>query len=197
MTTKEQAPKPAPRRPTVERSLSSLAREDVDIQVQNQLNSITVFTRKNGGDVEVLEFQPKDDPNGEDIYQVSSEYLRLPRFLDALKKGILKIVDADDPAVVEAADKQRAAWDAQQTAKNESDQFIDSQQVKAFSGKQCLAQEGRLRCSEFALFASNNSERPPLCQKHAYLAGQFVPEETGKFTNGKPEVEWRQVGIVQ
>jgi hypothetical protein len=72
--------------------------------------------------------------------------------------------------------------------------MIDRQQPKAFSGTQCLEQEGRSRCSEFAI-RTNNSERPPLCQKHAHLASQYTPEETGEFKDLKPVVRWNKVRI--
>lgn len=184
--------KPARRRPEKRVDLKQIVNENSSIQVSNQLNSIVIFTLKVDGGVEESEFKAQGDPNGEDIMELPSTYLLNARFKDALNKGILKIEEADDEAVLEAYQAQKRAWDAQQQIKQENDRLIDTQQPRAFSGHQCLAQEGRGQCPDFAVYANNN-ERPPLCQKHAYLATQFVPEETGTFTGGKADIEWRRV----
>jgi hypothetical protein len=116
---------------------------------------------------------------------------------EALQNEVLKVVDADDPDVLDAIEAQKAAVRSQRQAAEEADRFVEAQQPKSFSGLQCLAQEGRHQCTEYALTSSATAlrERPPLCQKHHHQASQFVPEETGTFKDGKPEVRWTRVSI--
>ena len=189
-TTKTKA---APRRPVRKQDLKSLVSESTSITVSNQLTNIVCFNYRVDGGTDECEFQAKGDSNGDDTMELPSTILLNAKFRDAVSKGILKIVEADDPDVIEAFEAKNKAWAAQQEAKKQSDMFIESQQPKAFSGRQCLAQEGRGQCVEYAIYSTNSNERPPLCQKHAHLASQFVPEETGTFTNNKPDVEWRRV----
>lgn len=187
-----------PRRPEVRKSpdLTRLAREDEAIHVRNTLSTISVLVVRVGGNEEISEFGPFGDREGNDVMELPSLYLKNAQFKRQLQKGIYEIIDADDPEVLEAIKAQKAAWAAQQSAKTENDALIARQETKAFSGKQCIAQEGRGTCAEFAI-SSNTTERPPLCSKHAYLAGQYTPEETGKFTDGKPEVQWNRLQLTR
>lgn len=195
-TTKAPEEKPAPRRPVRQADLTQFARENESIHVQNTASTITVFTARVEGADEVSEFAASGDPSGNDVMELPSTYLKLARFREALRKGILKIVDGDDPAVVDAYENQQNAYEAQQQTKAESERLIAAQPIRAFSGVQCLAQDGRNQCAEFAVYAQNTRERPPLCQKHAHLASQFTPEETGTFTDGQADVRWNQVALI-
>lgn len=186
-----------PRKPTIQKSnLDTFAREGESIIARNTQDTITVFVAKIDGNEEISEFGPKGDPHGGDVMEIPSKYLKNAQFRKILRKGIIEIIDGDNPDVVTAFEADQASWAAQQSAKHESDQFLDQQQVRAFSGVQCIAQEGRGTCAEFAISAQkNNREKPPLCSKHAYLAGQYTPEETGRFVEGKPEIHWNRVSI--
>jgi len=190
--------KAAPRKPEIQvvPQLDSLATQHEAIHVRNTLSNIAVLTLRVNGNDEISEFAAKNDPEGGDVMELPASYLRVAQFRNQLKKGIFEIIDGDNPEVVAAFQAQKNAWDAQQAMKDESDRVLDTQQPKSFSGVQCLAQEGRNQCSEFAVYATNYRERPPLCSKHAYLASQFVAEENGKFINGKPEIEWVRVSIL-
>jgi hypothetical protein len=189
----------APRKPKVQAAaidLTKLAREDEAIHVRNTLSTITVLVVRISNNDEISEFGPSGDPEGNDVMELPSLYLKNAQFRKQLQRGIFEIIDADDPAVLEAMDAQKAAWEATQNAKHENDAIIDRQQVKAFSGIQCIAQEGRLQCAEFAISAkANNNEKPPLCTRHAHLASQYVSEETGKFIDNKPEVHWTRIQL--
>lgn len=189
---------PSPRKPRVQKAvdLTKLAREDESIVVRNTLSTISVLVLRVGGNEEISEFGPKDDPKGEDVMELPSVYLKNAQFRKQLQRGIYEIIDADDPEVLDAIEAQKSAWAAQQSAKTENDALISRQEVKAFSGVQCIAQEGRGTCSEFAI-SSNPNERPPLCSKHSYLAGQYVSEETGQFKDHKAEVRWNRINLVR
>lgn len=184
------------RKPVRTEDLTKYAVEGSAIYVQNTLPTISMLVIRVDGAEEESEFGPAGSPNGSDVMELPSVYLKNAQFRKQLKLGIFKIVDADDPNVVSAFENQQKAWEAQQQAKAESDKYIDAQQPRAFSGVQCLAQEGRNQCSEFAIYAQNTRERPPLCQKHSHLSGQFTPEETGTFTDGKPDIRWNRVSIL-
>jgi hypothetical protein len=188
--------KPAPRKPRQQKivDLTKLAREDESIVVRNKMNTISVLVLRIGGNEEISEFGPLNDPKGEDVMELPSLYLKNAQFRKQLQKGIYEIIEADDPEVLEAMQAQLSAWEASQSAKHENDALIERQAVKAFSGVQCIAQEGRGTCAEFAI-SSNINEKPPLCSKHSYLGGQYISEETGKFNNGKPEVQWSRISL--
>jgi hypothetical protein len=175
------------------KTLDRFAREGETITVRNTLDTITVFSRKVNGEDDPLEWQAHGSPTGEDYQEIDAALLRDAKFRKALQRGIFEIVDADDPEVLDAWQAQKSAWDAQRQAKEEADRLVAMQQPRAYSGIQCLAQEGRVQCPEFAISSKNLNEKPPLCSKHAHLAHQFAPEETGKFTDGKPEVNWVRV----
>jgi hypothetical protein len=187
-----------PRKPMVQKAfdLTKLAREDESIHVKNTLSTITVLVVRIGGNEEISEFGPAGDREGNDVMELPSLYLKNAQFRKQLQRGIYEIIDADDPAVLEAMAAQKAAWDAQQSAKSENDALIDRQQVKAFSGVQCIAQDGRLQCAEFAISAkANNTEKPALCSRHVHLSSQYTPEETGRFVDSKPEVRWNRIQL--
>lgn len=175
------------------KSLDRLAREGETITVRNLSDTITVFVYKANGEDEPLEWEAHESPTGGDYVEIDSTLLKNAKFRKALQRGILEIVDADDPDVLDAWAAQKSAWQAQRQAKEEADRMVSMQQPRAYSGNQCLAQEGRLQCTEFAISSKNTNEKPPLCSKHAHLAHQFTPEETGKFIDGKPEVNWVRV----
>jgi hypothetical protein len=176
--------------------LTKLARENEAIHVRNTLSTISIFVAKIDGEEQISEFGPLGDPEGNDVMELPSLYLKNAQFRKQLQRGIYEIIDADDPDVLEAVAAQKASWDASQAAKETNDALIDRQQPRAFTGVPCIAQEGRQSCSEFALSAkANNSERPPLCSKHTFLAPQYTPEETGKFIDNKPEVHWNRIQL--
>jgi hypothetical protein len=186
------------RKPRVQKTvdLTKLAREDESIVVRNTLSTISVLVIRVNGNEEISEFGPKGDPKGEDVMELPSLYLKNAQFRKQLQKKIYEIIDADDPQVLDAMEAQQSAWEASQSAKTENDALIERQAVKAFSGIQCIAQEGRGTCAEFAI-SSNINERPPLCSKHSYLAGQYVAEETGTFSNNKAEVRWNRISLTR
>jgi hypothetical protein len=177
------------------RTLDRFAREGETITVHNKLDTITVFSRKINGEEDPLEWKANGDPTGEDYQEVDAALLKDAKFRKALQRDIFEIVDADDPEVLDAWSAQKSAWAAQRQAKEEADRLVAMQQPRAYSGNQCLAQEGRVQCPEFAISSKNANEKPPLCSKHAHLSHQFAPEETGKFTDGKPEVNWVRVQL--
>lgn len=184
--------KAAPRKPIVQ-PIEQLANNDEAIHVRNTLSNIAVLTLNIAGNQEISEFAAKGDAQGQDVMELPSTYLKNAQFRNQLQKGIFEIIDADNPAVLSAFQAQRDSWKAQQAAKEESDRFIEMQQPRAFSGHQCLAQEGKSQCTEFAISANNNRERPPLCSKHAHLASQYVAEENGQFQDNKPVIDWVRV----
>lgn len=196
MTEFEEGTVTAPRRPTRVADINRLVNENESIIVKNTLDSIAVLVVKVDGAEEQCQFAAAGDPLGEDVMELPSTYLRNAQFRKQLQLGIFKLVDADNPDVLDAMDNQLRAWEAAQVAKAESDRFVEAQQPRAFSGVQCLAQEGRHQCTEYAIYAQNNRERPPLCQKHAHLAAQYTPEETGAFKDGKPEIRWNRVEVL-
>lgn len=176
------------------KSLDRYARDGETITVRNNENTITVFVAKLDGQEEPIEWEAHGSPVGGDVQEVSAVLLKNAKFRKALQRGIFDIVEADDEEVLDAFAAQKAAWESQRQAKDEADRLVSMQQPRAYSGHQCLAQEGRAQCAEFAI-SSKTNERPPLCSKHSHLSHQFAPEETGKFVDGKPEVNWVRVQL--
>lgn len=176
-------------------SLKRLAREGESLTVRNPNKNILVFTPSVQSPNDYTTWEAVGDPQGEDIQEIPASFLANSKFSAAILKGVLEIIDADDPAILDAIEAQRNSWQAKQQLRSDSDRMIESQQVKAYSGKQCIAQEGRGTCSEFSISSGNNNERPPLCSKHAHLGHEYLPEETGKFVEGKPEVRWTKPSL--
>lgn len=190
--------KKTPRRPARTKDLSKVVDPNKAIIVKNQLNNIVVFNLKIDGAVEESEWKPSGDRDGEDVMELPSTYLLNARFRETLNKGILKIIDADDPEVVEAFDAQVQAYKEAQERKNHSDYLIEGTLPRAFSGTPCIAKEGGRPCPEYALSSNNTNERPPLCQHHQYLAGTFVPEVRERLDdNGKPVTNWVPVRMTE
>jgi hypothetical protein len=160
------------------------------------MDTISVFVIRQDGNEEISEFQPKGSADGSDIMELPSTYLKNAQFRKQLQKGIYEIIDADDPDVIDAIDAQKRAWEDQLAAKSENDILVARQQPQAFSGEECIAQEGRGQCTRFAIKANSN-EKPPLCSTHLHLASQYTPEETGRFLNGKPEVRWNRIQVTR
>lgn len=183
-----------PRVPRVssDRELTKLARENEIIVVRNTQPNIVVFVPDSSSQ-DKIELAAKGDPKGEDVVELPSEILKNAQFRKILMHKIIEIIDADSDEVLDAVEAQQRAWAARTSAREETDQMISAQQPRAYSGTQCLAQEGRAQCSEFAISSQNTREKPPLCSKHAHLASQFVPEENGQFQDGKPVVQWNRV----
>lgn len=181
---------------TARADLAKFAREGEAIHVKNTQPNIVVHVFNVEGHEDPVEFDASTSHSGDSVKELPATYLKQASFRKALSQGILEIVDADDPEVLDAAEAWSASWKAQQEAKEQADRFLEAQQPKSFSGVQCLAQEGRHQCPDFAIYAQNNRERPPLCSRHAYLAQQFTPEETGTFTNGKADVRWTRVTLL-
>jgi hypothetical protein len=196
MTTYEENILPsAPRKPVVSKDLAHYAKDGESIHVKNTLKTITVFQKRVDGAEEISEFQASGSPTGEDVMELPSSYLKDAKFREALRKGIFKIVGADSQEVLDAYEAQTNSYEAARQGESESDKLMNAQPIRAFSGTQCLAPDGRSQCAEFAVYATNTRERPPLCQKHAHLSSQYISQETGKFTDGKADVQWTRVGM--
>lgn len=196
MTEPEETETVVPQKRFSRADLAKFAREGEAIYVQNTLKTIAVLAVPVEGVTEPVEFGPIGDPLGEDVQELPSVYLKNAQFRRQLNLGTYKIVGADDDEVLEAAAAQQRAYQMREDAKGGNDQFITAQQPRAFSGQQCLAQEGKFQCSEYAIFGQNNRDVPPLCSKHAHLRAQFAPEETGEFKDGKPVVNWIRVSLL-
>lgn len=188
--------KPVRRKPKVEevpKELQNLTDPNESITVRNTRDTISVFVMRVDGANEISEFGPLGNEEGKDIMELPSRYLKNADFRKAIRAGVYEIIEADNPAVVEAYQAQQRSSLAKLESQQENSSMVLAQsEVLAFSGVQCIEQEGRLQCSKFAI-RSNNSERPPLCSEHAYLSSQYVSEETGKFDKGKPVMHWTKV----
>lgn len=173
--------------------LTKLAKEGDGLQVQNTLGSIAVF-RLN--DQEDTEWAAKGDLEGNDIKEVPSTYLKNSNFRQAVLRGIFTIIDADNPEVLEAVEAQRNAWEAKQAQRADAEATIVKTQGRSFTGTQCISMEQGRQCSEYSVISGKNmNEKPALCQKHAHLANQYVPIETGKIVDEKPEVIWSRASL--
>src|SRR4051812_10326706 len=154
-----------PRGPEVvkipEQNLQNLANQNEYIHVRNTLPNRAIFTRVHNGNLEISEFGPKGDPEGEDVMQLSASYLRDAAFSKQLQKGIFEIIDADNPAVIDAFNAQRASWATQQAQKEQADMITQAHLPKNVSGTDCIATDGTAPCTERAVYATNYRERPP------------------------------------
>lgn len=170
------------------------------LMVRNTQPGPTVLSSDPKGS-QYVEWQGKGDPNGGDIQPVPEEIQQAVSFQKCVRRGILVLLDAEDTdsaAVIdEAMRRQQQEWDyrssATQTTANE---VIDQEANKDIVALKCVGPSSRgdstQRCGADVNVRDNvKDDRPPLCNLHADLAPQFIPEEV--VVDGKSTRTWTRM----
>lgn len=163
------------------------------IMIRNTMPGPTVFT----DDLThtKVEWWGYGDPNSRDIQPVPPALLDNVQFRRAMTAGILEQIAEDDAELTSQIElDHRQEWEArQQKAQSASAATIERPQDEDVLVLSCLGPKGKTGelCAEpVAVKSKVRNEKPPLCPKHAPLAGQFISQETGRMVGGQAEVQW-------
>lgn len=140
-------------------------------------------------------WQGAGDPRGQDVKAVPPEFMESVHFLEALEVGIFSVVQTQAEVDRISAQHRQNFASAQHAQQNVSEKLLDQQPDNDLVLKECIGPKGRTgqMCGEAVTVKAADLHRmPPLCNKHKQLATKFIPTETDRFVNGKPEVVWRR-----
>lgn len=147
-----------------------------------------------------IEWQGKDDPNGEDIQHVPDVIVtENVNFLKMLQRGVFEIVEAS-PETQEAIARQAAAWRERRGASEQSTaDAIDRQAENDFVSVPCIgpSPRGVGECGEpVPVREKARDAKPPLCSTHQNLASEYVHSE-GEFDNqlGHGKRKWERIPV--
>ena len=176
--------------------LNRMMQDGVTIVIRNNQPGHTVFQDDNTKVVTV--WDAAGDPYGGDVKEVSPTLLANPTFREHLLRGVFGIVEAPEE-LERAVEGMRAKWTNQQNkAANAAIELEETKNQVVATAQTCIAPKGKELCGSYAIVMGKDpSERPPLCAEHMPLAGQYVPTETGREVDGKPEVVWKRAQLVR
>jgi hypothetical protein len=148
------------------------------VMVQNQMPGPTVIAADVKRSYEMI-FAGKGDPQGEDVQEVPEELLRTKQFRDALRKGVLAVIEGEDhPVVVAAMARQSTAFQdrirAEQTASRE---VLDSVADNDIVVVTCIGpgpRTGAVCGDQVPIKDKDQASLPPLCDRHRHLADSCV-----------------------
>ncbi len=170
---------------TIMDSASPTAGDALAVMCQNQMSGPTVIAADAKRNYETI-FAGKDDPDGNDVQPIPDALLRTISFQQALRKGVLKVIEGEDhPVVVQAMSRQTSAFrdrlKAQETAARE---VIDSPSEDDILVVVCIGPGSRedSPCGEqVPLKAKDAAARPPLCDRHRQLSDRCVKRGDGPW----------------
>ena len=147
-----------------------------------------------------LEWSGAGDVDGGDIQQVPDELAENVNFIRAMQKGIFEVEEAPE-AIKTALEKQSASWRKQKAESAKvSAEAIDPEANNDLVPVPCVGPGPRagINCGEAVLLREKTKDdKPPLCDRHKSLAGEYVMTEGDKIVNGKAEVKWSRMGMAQ
>jgi hypothetical protein len=142
-----------------------------------------------------VEWKGADDPNSGDIQPVPDSFENNVQFHRAVRAGILERIDPEDAdAILRTETDHREEWEARVAERqNAGRDVIEREQDNDVVVLDCIGPKGKTGelCAEpVAVKSKARFDKPPLCAKHSPLAGQFIPEETGRMVGSHPEITW-------
>lgn len=145
-----------------------------DVMCQNQMSGPTVIAADAHRNYEII-FQGRGHPDGEDVQAIPEYLMHTIQFKNAIRKGILKVIEGEDhPIVVAAMRRQtdvfqkRLAADAL-AAREVLDQVADNDIVIV----NCIgpgSREGAVCGEQVPVKDKEQAGHPPLCDRHQHLA---------------------------
>jgi hypothetical protein len=164
------------------------------VMARNKMGGPTVLSSDPRGTFEVR-WEGRGDPSGGDVQYIPDEMLRIPAFARALKLGVIEIANPEDnPELVEALDRQAAKFHAAQAkAQDEVMATIDHEKTRDLVVQTCIgpATRGTGECGEqVAVHETHQHDAPPLCNRHASLAPEFVPVNEGQDERENKKIRW-------
>lgn len=163
--------------------------------IRNTMPGPTVFTDDSKNSVE---WAGAGDENGGDVQPVPESFIGNVSFQQALTRGIFAVEDADEE-IEKILKAHRDQWQARiDRQRNASKEALETPQDEDVLMLECIGPAGHSgeMCKEpVAVKSKLRNEKPPLCQKHSYLASQFISEQTDRMIGGKAEVVWRRASL--
>jgi hypothetical protein len=133
---------------------------------------------------------------GGDVQPVPEEIINTVPFYRAIQRGILAVENLEDnPELQEAIDKQNASWTARtEAAAAQATASIDQQANNDLVSVPCVGPgaKGGKCGADVAVRDVNKDDKPPLCNLHEDLVGEYVAEELG-VVDGKTQKGWARV----
>lgn len=163
--------------------------------VRNTLPGPTVISSDPKGTHQV-EWAGKDDPMGGDVQPVPEEIVNTVPFYRAIQRGILVLENPEDnPELTATIAKQNSSWAARsEAAAAKATEAIDHDANNDIVSVPCIGPDGKGgKCgADVAVRDVNKDDKPPLCNLHADLVGEYVAEELG-VVDGKTQKGWARV----
>src|ERR1700752_3298388 len=160
--------------------------------VRNNQAGPTTFSDDSTGQKPVV-WQGRGDRNRQDVRPVHDALLESVAFQQALENGIFSIVQTEQERR-EAQDAHRRQFQqAQERQQSAGLDVLDQAPNNDIIVTDCIGPKGKsgqLCGEQVTLTAEQRGVVPPLCTRHTCLQSRFVPTETGKVVDGKPEVTW-------
>lgn len=168
------------------------------VLVRNLAKGPTVFT--DSATKDDYEWGGHGDPSGNDLQHIPEDVvLKNPNFRRAMDRGVLQVVEAT-PQVMQALEARNAQYREQQdqiaqAAMETLDRSANNDMVSVG----CIGPNPRGNgiCGVGVPMRADADDRPPLCELHHHLAGEFVlsfeggPEDTPD--GSKPKPVWKRV----
>lgn len=159
--------------------------------VRNNQAGPTTFSDDSTGQKPVV-WQGRGDNNRQDVRPIPDAFLESVAFQQALENGIFSVVESEQDRRA-AQDAHRKQFQEQQRRQQQVSEALDERPDNDMFVLDCIGPKGKSGSvcgAQITLKSSEIGKTPPLCTQHSYLKAQFVPVETGRVVNGKPEVSW-------
>ena len=148
------------------------------VMVRNRMAGPTVIAADAKRSYELV-FAGKDAPSGEDVQEIPEELLRTKQFRDAIRKGVLEVVEGlDHPVVVQALSRQTDSFAKRQAAENmAAREVLDAVADNDLVVVNCIgpgSRDGAVCGEQVPLKDKDQATRPPLCDRHQHLADSCV-----------------------
>lgn len=144
------------------------------VMVQNNMSGPTVIAADAKRNYEMI-FAGKGDPQGEDVQEVPEELLRTKQFRDAIRKGVLGVIEgADHPVVISAMSRQSDAFRSRVAADElAAREVLDAVADNDLVVVNCIgpgSREGAVCGEQVPVKDKDQASRPPLCDRHQHLS---------------------------
>jgi len=153
------------------------------VMCQNMMPGPTVIAADAKRNYETI-FAGHDDPDGNDVQPIPEVLLRTISFQQAIRKGILKVVEGEDhPVVVQAMARQSDAFqNRMRTEAQAARETIDKPHEDDILVRACIGPGSRPgdACGDQVPMKGNDS-RPPLCDRHRHLSDRCLKRGDGPW----------------
>lgn len=163
------------------------------LTVQNNATNTTLFALP-GGKQPII-WAGTGDPMGDDVQRVPDDLAKDIDFLRSLDQGLLTVVDADDPEILDGLQRSATNFAERQAASTaRAEAMMDRRQDRDLVAVPCLGPDQRgneggcgAQVLQRASEIKGSDPKPPLCDRHKPLAPQFYLTQDGSRGEGATE----------